>query len=52
MPRNIWEYTVDSIPSRSAPSAAKFLLNWPATDANVTARAEGRHPDQVRTLVR
>jgi hypothetical protein len=45
MPRIIWNIPLmHTIPY--APSAAKFLLNWPTTDANVPARAGGRHPDQ------
>jgi hypothetical protein len=50
MPRIIWEYTVD-VYHPYAPSAAKFLLNWPTTDANVTARAGAVPTVKVRTLV-
>jgi hypothetical protein len=35
----------------SAPSAAKFLLNWPTTNANITARSGVSFLDSVRMTI-
>jgi hypothetical protein len=34
-----------------APGAAKFLLNWPATDANITDRSGDSFPAKVRGAI-
>jgi hypothetical protein len=34
-----------------APSAAKFLLNWPATDANITDQSGESFLVRVRSLI-
>jgi hypothetical protein len=34
-----------------APSAAKFLLNWPTTHVNVTTRSGGSFLDSVRSII-
>jgi hypothetical protein len=34
-----------------APGAAKFLLNWPTTDANITTRSGASFLAEVRSLI-
>jgi hypothetical protein len=34
-----------------APGAAKFLLNWPTTDANITTRSGCSFPSMVRIII-
>jgi hypothetical protein len=34
-----------------APGAAKFLLNWPTTDANITTRSGGSFLDATRSFI-
>jgi hypothetical protein len=34
-----------------APGAAKFLLNWPNTDANITNRSGESFLDRVRSMI-
>jgi hypothetical protein len=36
----------------AAPGAAKFLLNWPTTDANIATRAAGAFVALVRKNIR
>jgi hypothetical protein len=52
MYRTTWfgEDTIDVYNTPYAPGAAKFLLNWPTTDANVTSQSGVSFLARVRSL--